>query len=118
MRKMLLCVQRNISAMSCLHMEREIDVKHRFLLLNTCLTAMLEQYTLYVVMNGCVPANRVYWIYRRIVFKTQKHFWLGLRSNYAACVAGIWSSVLSKAVTYSWNEPLFFIDIMFHISQC
>lgn len=46
MRKMLLCVQRNISAMSCLHMEREIDVKHRFLLLNTCLTAMLEQYTL------------------------------------------------------------------------
>lgn len=75
----------------------------------------------HVITSGHIPSNkrdRVYWPYRWIAFKTQKHFWLGFRSNYAACVAGIWSSALSKAVTYSWNELPFFIDIMFHISQC
>lgn len=40
------------------------------------------------------------------------------RLNYSACVSGIWGSVLSKPVTYSWNELLFFIDIIFCISQC
>lgn len=40
------------------------------------------------------------------------------RSNYAACIAGILSSALSKAVTYSWSQLSFFIDIVFHISQC
>lgn len=51
-------------------------------------------------------------------YETQKHFWLSFRSNYAACVARVWSSALSKTVTYSWNELPFFIDIIFHISQC
>lgn len=60
----------------------------------------------------------IYWLYKWIVFKTQKHFWLGFRSSYAACVAGMWCSELSKALTYSWNEFPFFKDIIFHISQC
>lgn len=30
MRRMLLCVQMNISGMTCLHLEREIDAEHIF----------------------------------------------------------------------------------------
>lgn len=56
-------------------------------------------------------------VYRQILFKTQKHFWLSLKLNYAVCVAGIRSSALSKPVTYSWNKFRFFKDIIFHISQ-
>lgn len=130
MRRMPLCVQRDISALSCLHLERGIAVEHIF---SSKISAFNSHTThaervcqnqamkSHVITSGHVPANkhdRVCWLYRWIVFKTQKHFWLTFRSNYAACVAGIWSSALSKAVTYSWNELPFFIDIIFHVSQC
>lgn len=51
-------------------------------------------------------------------FLIQKPAWLGFKINYAACVAGIWSSMSSKPVTYSWNKLQLFIDITFYISQC
>lgn len=41
---------------------------------------------------------------RLICFKTQKRFWLRFGLNNAVYVAGIRSSALSKAVTYSWTE--------------
>lgn len=73
----------------------------------------------HVITNGLTNNRDEYhWLYSWILFfKAKKHFWLGFRLNYAACVSGIWASVLSKPVTYSWNEILFFIDIIFCISQ-
>lgn len=93
----------------------------KHLALKSCLTAheSLSLKSTFFSLHKLPGSSHVqiYWVYRQILFKTQKHFWPSLKLNYAVCVAGIRSSALSKPVTYSWNKFRFFKDIIFHISQ-